>query len=693
MVAETDADWASVCVAQAIARGQVKPTYLLEFIHRVPDGLVGGLLKRYCGLDFTSQDERQVEDLLAKGMETSHIRDVLRTLISMDKSFHASDAPIPDAQRELYHRLRGLVRKASWQSVVHCLVTDFSNPQGASDLHIILDVLGCGNLQSDQVREPLDKESLARLRDLLRTTYYDTVCKDTDPGGHLKAYLGCSISLFGEPSDLPLVQSLIQRDIIRYESERETLRKTHFALTGWSHWYVDALCRFGPDLAEDVLISLLENSYYARDAGRGLIKLLNDTKPADTKTIWRSWPELDFERREQGFAYWGDNEERRMYSDAVLKSINSLREERDKSKEPDRYDGRLKEMASVLALIGDSDTVPLILDIMALPGEWDSWARVDTLGVLVRNGFTLSYDAAARVLEPVISRVLEHRINQNEESLLGRCLNILLFADQPTKAVARLKEFTPVIRSYIDVRDLFLALGKCGSKEAIEYLVTLGQTQVIPDWETDEFTRALAGSQFSDAHDALVDVLDPTAPGPKIQLALRGLESLTFAGSMADLCRSFAGIRARVLALCDKNLDESQRSSLAEVLDALSEEDAILAGLDLMVDAARNPIPSGLQQAIEKRLLESTPIKDWPNAYEVKSRCDTVIRHRLFEMALNDDKRCRSALRLLGRARLLRLEHGMPLLEPRHPAVETGIAWPPPVRTVPSQQITSRRAE
>lgn len=692
VVSETDADWASVWTAQAIAKGQIKPTYLLEFVRHLPDGLVDDLLKRYCEPDFTLNDEWQVGDLLAKGVETRHIRDVLQALVGIKKSFRASDAPVPDAQRELYRRLHDLVRKASWQSVVHCLITDFSTPQETADLHIVLDVVGSSNLQSDETRASLDEESLTKLRNLLRGTYYAAVRKEPDQGGSLKANLACALALFGESEDLALVQELIESDIQRYETQRRTFNQ-HHALTSWFNWYVDAVCRFDPDLAEGVLISLLEDPHYGAEAGRGLIRLLSSTQPADTKTIQRSWPELDFERRRQGLAHWRDDERRRAYGVAMLKAIDYLSEKRTKSEEADKYSGHLKAMASVLAVIGDSGTVPLILDIMALPGEWDSRARVETLGILVRNGFTLDYGAAACVLEPVISRALGHNVNQCDENLLGRCLDILLFTNQPSKAVARLKELTASIWSYSAIRELFLALGKCENKEAIDYLVTLRQAQAIPDWATNEFIHALAGSRFSEAHNALVDVLDPTAPGPKIRLALRSLESFAFAEPIAGLCRSFEGIRGRILALCEKDLDESQRSKLAEVLNALSDEDAVLAGLNLMADAARNPIPFGLQQAIENRLLESTPVKDWPNAYEVRSRCDTVLRHRLFEIALDDDRRCRSALRLLGRARLSRLEHGMPLLEPRHPAIETGIAWPPPVRTIPSQQITSQRSE
>jgi len=49
---------------------------------------------------------------------------------------------------------------------------------------------------------------------------------------------------------------------------------------------------------------------------------------------------------------------------------------------------------------------------------------------------------------------------------------------------------------------------------------------------------------------------------------------------------------------------------------------------------------------------------------------------RLLEMAQSDPVRKRSAFALLGQIEVWRLEHGRPMDEPRHPAIESGIHWP-----------------
>src|SRR5262249_39829661 len=58
------------------------------------------------------------------------------------------------------------------------------------------------------------------------------------------------------------------------------------------------------------------------------------------------------------------------------------------------------------------------------------------------------------------------------------------------------------------------------------------------------------------------------------------------------------------------------------------------------------------------------------------ARCN-AIRKRLFEMVTGDPSRKQSAFALLGQIEVWRLEHGHPADEPRHPAIESEVSWPP----------------
>jgi len=53
------------------------------------------------------------------------------------------------------------------------------------------------------------------------------------------------------------------------------------------------------------------------------------------------------------------------------------------------------------------------------------------------------------------------------------------------------------------------------------------------------------------------------------------------------------------------------------------------------------------------------------------------MRTWLFRMVLEDEKRQKSAFKLLGQIEKWRLDHGRPTGEPRHPDLTSGQPWPP----------------
>jgi hypothetical protein len=55
----------------------------------------------------------------------------------------------------------------------------------------------------------------------------------------------------------------------------------------------------------------------------------------------------------------------------------------------------------------------------------------------------------------------------------------------------------------------------------------------------------------------------------------------------------------------------------------------------------------------------------------------TIIRSKLFDMVYDDNTRGSSAFNLLRFIGRIRLEHGNPLMEPRHPNIDREKPWPP----------------
>jgi hypothetical protein len=138
-------------------------------------------------------------------------------------------------------------------------------------------------------------------------------------------------------------------------------------------------------------------------------------------------------------------------------------------------------------------------------------------------------------------------------------------------------------------------------------------------------------------------------------------------------------IKHHVLRLCDTELSITKRSLLSNVVTRLNTLDAVIAGLSLIDDSAKPPVPHGVQEAIEAVFLEWRPHgkTGW---FTLVPRGSNEIRAKLFEMATKDDRRKQSAFALLGQIEVWRLEHGRPNTEPRHPAFDSGEMWPP-IRT------------
>ena len=129
--------------------------------------------------------------------------------------------------------------------------------------------------------------------------------------------------------------------------------------------------------------------------------------------------------------------------------------------------------------------------------------------------------------------------------------------------------------------------------------------------------------------------------------------------------------------LTNQLLSPKRRQILTKIVVQLDAAQSLATALNLMDDSSPQPIPYELWRALEDVFLEKRPYKGHPQSYTLVPRAASDIKKRLFEMAENDPRRSRSAHSLLGQIEEWRLEHGRQSSEPRHPAFESGVPWPP----------------
>jgi len=84
----------------------------------------------------------------------------------------------------------------------------------------------------------------------------------------------------------------------------------------------------------------------------------------------------------------------------------TLLDERTKDDEPDKYNNRLKGLATMVATLDGRNSADLVMNVLALPGEWDGWTRVEALEELLFSGEELPVEATLKVINPTVEKTM-----------------------------------------------------------------------------------------------------------------------------------------------------------------------------------------------------------------------------------------------------------------------------------------------
>ena len=178
-----------------------------------------------------------------------------------------------------------------------------------------------------------------------------------------------------------------------------------------------------------------------------------------------------------------------------------------------------------------------------------------------------------------------------------------------------------------------------------------------------------------DMADLVLGFVDPDIRG--IALTRRPHREDVLVARLTELLRRRPEATARLRELCERDLPELNRHVLSRVMDWLGTPEALAANLNLIDDAKPSPVPQGIWDQLETAFVERRPYGQSPNVFTEHARASNELRVRLFRMAIEDEKRRKSAFMLLGQIEEWRLEHGRPTGEPRHPNLASGQSWPP----------------
>jgi hypothetical protein len=147
-------------------------------------------------------------------------------------------------------------------------------------------------------------------------------------------------------------------------------------MMSYANWYVQAVTCLDAARAENFLLKAFNEPEYESASGWALVRLARNQnterrwapKGPDYRIVWKACSG----QRASGF----NEDQRQRYAVVIKNRILTLLDERSKDDQPDKYNDRLKGLATMLATLDGRNSADLVMNILALPGEWDGWTRI-----------------------------------------------------------------------------------------------------------------------------------------------------------------------------------------------------------------------------------------------------------------------------------------------------------------------------
>jgi hypothetical protein len=676
IIGKADPIWVSHWVADRILDGSLWSDGWINFVTTIPDQLKQELLETIGSHDLQAGGRREITPVLIAIADVSLAEKVFERLFEVHRAASDLRNEPNTTDRSIVLQLEKLLVGLPPDIAVAGLSNCLGREPEAVELSALIELFSRTDAEGHDLRAELTDGLRQRLRAYLKKGVALVLDQD-DFNGQAKAYLATALARVGEPEDIVDLRRLIRGDIERISNGRlARLRHEPGPMAQgvgncWAHWHVRALTLLDPDVAEEELLELLDEPEWERyeiEAATALVRLATTDFPEefahriDYRRVWAA--------RAGSQPTRFDEERRRRYANAISLRITTLLSERANSTSPTRYDGRLKELAKLLALLDGRGSSELIMKVLALPGEWDASVRVKALEALLLSGTELPTERALEILNPAIAQIQAQGISDHNGAwLLVRCMCLLPFLDVPAVGIDRIRQVLAETSLWPSaLRDLLGALGASRSEEALPLLLELAGPDGTSEAKVSaEWINAVSTLATSDSRRVLMSFIEPEDDGLELwNIEHDHSEGDVLASSIADLGRVDTLIKDHIFQLCAERLPTANRLLLSKVIARLETAEAVLAGLNLINDSENPSVPYDLRKAIENLFLERRPYRE-TGSYTLVGRNANAVRAKLFEMSLNDDHRRQSAFALLRQIEVWRLEYARPSDEPRHP--------------------------
>jgi hypothetical protein len=676
---ESDPLWVSEWLARKFLEGSTRFGGWNEMVAQIPAGERDRLLERFTSELLDANEQRRVLSILATTADEGLVARVFERACEIHRELMIG--PSRDvAKWNFFRQQQDLLQAIAPKTILDALSPKLERDPELTELGLLTDVFGRLSPTHTDTRTALPDEARRKLHAYLKRA---VECA-ADPNGMragVRAHLAILLAQVGGPSDIPDLRRLIAADSIRYREMLAARAKGDRSgdNVGYVVVYMNAVMTADPEHGDEVLLEMLSEEQYERFVAEELVRRAKKSKPQPTLGIrppafGKVWGAREGKETEEYV-----EERRSRYADALRALVEKILEERAAATDKRPAEYRLKPIGASLAALDARRSAKLILEVMAFPAGYDAYSRVDSVQSLIFAGVRMTLAEMMNVLGPAIEQARRDLGNNDQNRwLLDRCLSVLPFVDPPEEGIAKIKEILAGVRFFYphDSRGVVAALGASRCADAMDLLLELAK----PDGSAveqigEEWIRAVAQLGGKRSNEVLLSFVDPDRKLFTKEFVPDYQRGNVLAGLLADRAEHDSEFKAELFRLASGELPPTKRMLLAKAFSFFQRENDLVAGLCVLRDDT-SEFPFELLRSIENAFLERRPYGTESNVYTVAPRGSNALRKRLLEIAQTDPLRKRSAFALLGQIEVWRFEHGRPMDEPRHPAIESGVYWP-----------------
>jgi hypothetical protein len=676
---ESDPQWVSEWLARKFLEGSTRFGGWNEMVTQIPAAERDRLLERFTNELLDANEKQRVLSILATTADEGLVARLFESACELHRELMIG--PSRDmAKWNFFRQQQDLLQAIAPKIILDALSPKLERDPEVTEFGLLTDVLGRLSPTRTDTETALPDEARQKLHAYLKRA----VERAADPNGlpaSVRAHLAFLLAQVGGPSDIPDLRRLVTADSIRYRDMRAAWLKGDRSgdNVGYVVLYMSAVMAADPEHGDQVLLEMLSEEQYERFVAEELVRRAKKSKAQPTLGIRPPAFEKVWVAREGKETEEYVEERRSRYADALRALIEKILVERAAAtdKRPSEY--RLKPIGASLAALDARRSAKLILEVMAFPAGYDAYSRVDSVQSLIFAGVRMTLPEMMNVLGPAIEQARRDLGNSDQNRwLMDRCLSVLPFVDPPEEGIAKIKEILAGLRFFYphDSRGVVAALGASRCADAMDLLLQLAK----PDRSAvaqigDEWIKAVAQLGGKRSNEVLLSFVDPNQKLFTKEFVPDYQHGNVLARLLADRAEHDSEFKAELLRLASGELPQTKRMLLAKTFSFFQREDDLVAGLCVLRDD-ESALPFELLQSIENAFLERRPYGPDGHAYALAPRGSNALRKRLLEMAQTDPLRKHSAFALLGQIEVWRLEHGRPMDEPRHPAIESGAYWP-----------------